>query len=69
MLLAAANEGLGAAFHIPVSDEAEKIKKIVGAPSDYEFICLLTVGWPADNAFLPRQKSVDVEERIHLLCW
>lgn len=69
MLLAAANEGLGAAFHIPVSDEAEKIKKTVGAPSDYEFICLLTLGWPADNAFLPRQKPVDVEKRIHTGLW
>ncbi len=37
MLLAAAAEGLGTAFHIPVSDEAEMIKKIVGAPEDYEF--------------------------------
>ena len=41
MLLAAANEGLGAAFHIPVSDEAGKIKEIVNAPEGYEFICLL----------------------------
>ena len=32
MLLAATAEGLGTAFHIPVHDEAEKIKEIVGAP-------------------------------------
>ena len=41
MLLAATNEGLGAVFHIPVSNEAEQIKKIVHAPEGYEFICLL----------------------------
>ena len=29
MLLAATAEGLGATFHIPVADEAEKIKEIV----------------------------------------
>ena len=69
MLLAAANEGLGAVFHIPVSDEAEKIKEIVHAPCGYEFICLLTVGYPAENAFLPRQKAIDVESRIHLNKW
>ena len=32
MLLAATSEGLGAVFHIPVGDEADKIKEIVKAP-------------------------------------
>lgn len=44
MLLAATAEGLGTVFHIPVADEVEKIKEIVGAPEDYEFTCLLTDG-------------------------
>lgn len=69
MLLAATAEGLGAAFHIPVSDEAEKIKRIVGAPDGYEFICLLTIGYPAENAFLPEQKEIEIEERIHMNQW
>ena len=38
MLLAATNEGLGTVFHIPVSDEAEKIKEIVGAPEGLSLI-------------------------------
>lgn len=65
MLLAATAEGLGCVFHIPVADEADKIKKLVNAPQDYEMTCLLTVGYPAENAFLPRQKSVDIDSRIH----
>ncbi len=69
MLLAATAEGLGAAFHIPVSDEAEKIKEIVGAPEGYEFICLLTIGYPAENAFLPKQKEINVQDRIHTNVW
>lgn len=69
MLLAATNEGLGAVFHIPVSDEAEEIKKIIHAPEGYEFICLLTIGYPAENAFLPKQKEIDIEERIHTNAW
>lgn len=69
MVLAATCEGLGTVFHIPVSDEAEQIKKIVHAPEGYEFICLLTMGYPAENAFLPKQKNIDVGERIHLNVW
>lgn len=69
MLLAATAEGLGTVFHIPVSDEAEKIKRIVGAPEGYEFTCLLTMGYPAEGAFLPRQKEIRIEERIHANAW
>ena len=69
MLLAATAEGLGTVFHIPVSDEAEKIKEIVGAPEEYEFTCLLTMGYPAENTFLPKQKVIDVESRIHIGIW
>ncbi len=69
MLLAATAEGLGTVFHIPIADEVEKIKKIVGAPDGYEFICLLTIGYPAENAYLPKQKEINIEDRIHLTNW
>ena len=69
MLLAATAEGLGTVFHIPVGDEAGKIKKIVGAPEDYELTCLLTMGYPKENAFLPKQKEINSEDRIHLNAW
>lgn len=69
MLLAAAAEGLGAVFHIPVGDEAAKIKRIAGAPEDYELACLLTIGYPAEDAFLPEQKRIDIGRRIHAGRW
>jgi len=69
MLLAATCEGLGSVFHIPIRDEAEEIKKIVRAPKGYEMLCLLTMGYPAENAFLPKQKVINAEERIHLNVW
>lgn len=69
MLLAAAAEGLGAVFHIPVGDEAGKIKEIVHSPEGYELACLLTVGYPAEGAFLPRQKVIHAEDRIHQGAW
>lgn len=65
MLLAATAEGLGAVFHIPVADEVEKIKELVHTPEGYEFTCLLTIGYPAEGAFLPKQKAINIEERIH----
>lgn len=69
MLLAATAEGLGAVFHIPVSDEADKIKTILHAPEDYEMTCLLTIGYPAEDAFLPKQKEINTENRIHENIW
>ena len=66
MLLAATSDGLGTVFHIPVSDEADQIKKIVHAPDGYELLCLLTMGYPAENAFLPNQKVINIEDRIHI---
>lgn len=66
MLLAATAEGLGSVFHIPVADEADQIKALVNAPEGYEMTCLLTVGYPAENAFLPRQKEIDIDTRIHI---
>lgn len=65
MLLAATAEGLGCVFHIPVGDEADTIKTIVNAPQGYEMACLLTVGYPSEGAFLPRQKEIDIDARIH----
>ena len=65
MLLAATAEGLGCVFHIPVAEEAAEIKAIVNAPEGYEMTCLLTIGHPAKEAFLPLQKEIDIDSRIH----
>lgn len=56
MLLAATAEGLGTVFHIPVADEAEKIKQIVNAPEDYEFTCLLTMAIPPKTHSCPSRR-------------
>ena len=69
MLLSATAEGLGAVFHIPVGDEAARIKALVNAPEHYELTCLLTLGYVADNAFLPRQKAINIKDRIHQGKW
>ena len=66
MLLEATHQGLGCVFHIPVADEVAKIKEIVHAPEGYEFTCLLTIGYPAENAFLPKQKEIAIRKRVHI---
>jgi hypothetical protein len=44
---------LGTVLHIPVDGGLEQIKKIANAPEGYEFTCLLTIGYPAQDTFLP----------------
>lgn len=66
MILEATSHGLGCVFHIPVADEVEKIKEIVNAPEGYEFTCLMTMGYPKPDAFLPKQKKINIQERIHI---
>ena len=65
MLLAATAEGLVTAFHVPIEDEAEYVKRKVNAPAGYELPCLLAIGYPADGAHVCVQKEIDPKTRIH----
>ncbi len=69
LLLAATAEGLACAMHIPIEREAEHVKRTVHAPEGYEFPCFLAVGYPAPDAYLPRQKVIRVKDRIHGNTW
>lgn len=69
ILLAATAEGLACAFRIPIGNESEHVKQVVGAPEGYEFTCFLAIGYPAENAHLCKQKEIRVKERIHKEVW
>ena len=69
MLLAATAEGLSCAFRIPIGDEAEHVKRVVGAPEGYEFTCFLAIGHAAEDARICRQKTIDPDTRIHADRW
>lgn len=69
ILLAATAEGLACAFRIPVGNESEHVKRIVGAPDDYEFTCFLAIGHAAPDAHICRQKEIRTEDRIHRNIW
>lgn len=69
ILLAATAEGLSCAFRIPVGNESEHVKRLVGAPEGYEFTCYLAIGYAAPDAHICRQKSIVVADRIHRDVW
>lgn len=69
ILLAATAEGLACAFRIPIGDESEHVKRLVGAPDDYEFTCFLAIGHAAGLTPPFRQKVVRAAERIHRNVW
>ena len=48
ILLAATAEGLACAFRIPIGNEPEYVKRMVGAPDGYEFTCFLAIGYAAE---------------------
>ena len=63
ILLAAAAEGLACAFRIPIGDESGRVRKIVGAPEEYELACFLAIGYAAEDA------HICVKDRIHKDVW
>ncbi len=69
ILLAATAEGLACAFRIPIGNEPEHVKQVVGAPEGYEFTCFLAIGYPAENAHSCKQKEIRVKDRIHRNVW
>ncbi|MDO4172803.1 MAG: nitroreductase family protein, partial [Prevotellaceae bacterium] len=69
IFLAVANEGLACTMHIPIADEAEHVKRAVGAPEGYEFPCFIAIGYKSENARMLKQKDICMEERVHHDVW
>lgn len=49
LLLAAANLGLGTVWCGIKEPDAKKVRKIVSAPDRLEVLCIIAVGYPAEN--------------------
>lgn len=69
MLIAAAAEGIFGVTCIPMTEEPEHIKSVVGNPDDYVLPCYLALGYPAENAVRPLQKKISVKDKIHYSAW
>jgi len=65
VLLAMAAEGLHGVTFIP--HETTSLKKMLGAPDDYEVAALIPIGYPQE--YFVKQKSVSLKEKIHYNRW
>ncbi len=65
LFLAATAEGYGCNLRIPLGDESEHAREVLGYPEEYYMPCFIGIGRPKENAVIPKQKDIDIKERIH----
>ncbi len=69
IFLATTAEGLGATLRIPLGNEAEWVRDVLGFPEDYLMPCFIAIGKPKDDAVQVEQKTYSLKERIHKNHW
>ena len=69
IFLAATAEGYACNLRIPLGNEGEHARKVLGFPEDYLMPCFIGMGKAAANAKIIRQKEISVESRIHKNIW
>ncbi|MBR5372351.1 MAG: nitroreductase family protein [Oscillospiraceae bacterium] len=65
IFLAAAAEGYGCNLRVPLGDEAEYARTVLGFPAEYCMPCFIGIGRPEDGIAPVPQKEIDLSERIH----
>ena len=65
LFLAATAEGYGCNLRIPLGNEGEHAKEVLGYTDDYYMPCFIGIGRPKENASIPKQKDIDIKNRIH----
>lgn len=69
LFLASTAEGYGCTLRVPLGNEEEYSRKVLGFPNDYFMPCFIGIGKPKKDAPVIKQKDIDVKERIHLNKW
>ncbi len=69
ILLAAVSEGILGVTRIPMDKELEHIKKTLNHPDNYTMPCYIALGYPAEDAKLPVQKVINIDDRLHINRW
>ena len=65
IFLAATAEGYGCNLRIPLGDEAEHARDVLGFPEEYLMPCFIGIGRPKKDAPEIKQKEIDIKKRIH----
>jgi len=65
IFLAAAAEGYGCNLRVPLGNEGEYARAVLGFPNDYFMPCFIGIGKPSKNIPPVKQKEINVKERIH----
>ncbi len=65
IFLSAAAEGYGCNLRIPLGNEAEYARDVLGFPSDYLMPCFIGIGRPESGIAPVKQKEINIKERIH----
>ena len=65
IFLAATAEGYGCNLRIPLGNEGEYAREILGFPNDYFMPCFIGIGKPQKGVSPVKQKEINIKERIH----
>ncbi len=69
IFLAATYEGYACNLRIPLGNEGEHSKAVLGYPDDYLIPCIIGIGKPKQDLKPVEQKKFDLKERIHINKW
>ena len=65
LFLAATAEGYGCNLRIPLGNEADHAREVLGFPEDYFMPCFIGIGVPKKDTPVVKQKEIRTEDRIH----
>ena len=69
IFLAATAEGYACTLRVPLGNEGEWARDVLGYPEDYFMPCFIGIGKPKVDADVAKQKKIDVKDRIHWDRW
>ena len=69
IFLAATAEEYACTLRVPLGDEGEYSRKVLGYPEDYFMPCFIGIGRPQKNITAIKQKDIDLKQRVHWDKW
>lgn len=69
IFLAATAEGYACSLRVPLGNEGEWVRDVLGYSKDYFMPCFIGIGKPKTGADVVKQKDIEVKERIHWDKW